>query len=258
MANPWFRMYSEFSHDPKVQMMSEAMQRRYMMFMCLRCSNALVTLHETEIAFQLRISDEDMAQTKALFVAKGFIDDEFNLLNWDKRQFASDTSKTRVSKHRALQKEKQSTTSNTDVTLQKRNDNALDTDTDTDKKEPKGSVASFPKIPTCPTQSIVDLYHAALPELPTVRLMPDSRKKAISSFWKFVMTSAKTDGSRRAKTEAEALAWIDEYFTRARDNDFLMSRGAKSSGHDNWQCDIDFLLTDKGRKHVIEKTKEAA
>lgn len=132
MSNPWFRMYAEFSHDPKIQMLSEAMQRRYVMLMCMRCSNSLVTLHETEIAFHLRISNEELAETKALFVSKGFIDSEWNLLNWEKRQFASDTSKDRVAKHRALQKEKQLPKGNGDVTLLKRNDNALDTDTDTD------------------------------------------------------------------------------------------------------------------------------
>jgi hypothetical protein len=136
MANPWFRMYSEFSHDPKVQMLSEVMQRRYIMLMCLRCSNTLVTLHETEVAFHLRISDEEIAETKALFIAKGFIDDSFNLLNWEKRQFASDTSATRVAKHRALQKEKQTVDGNADVTLLKRKSNVPDTDTDTDKNNP--------------------------------------------------------------------------------------------------------------------------
>jgi hypothetical protein len=104
MANPWFRMYSEFAHDPKVQMLSEAMQRRYLMLMCLRCSNTLVTLHETEIAFHLRISDEQLAETKVLFIRKGFIDEHWNVLNWDKRQFVSDTSATRVAKHRAKKK----------------------------------------------------------------------------------------------------------------------------------------------------------
>ena len=43
MANPWLRMYAEFAHDPKVQMMLEVMQRRYIMLMCMRCSNAPVT-----------------------------------------------------------------------------------------------------------------------------------------------------------------------------------------------------------------------
>ena len=128
MSNPWFRMYAELAHDPKVQMLSEAMQRRYMMLMCMRCSNALVTLHETEIAFHLRISNEELAETKALFIAKQFIDDQWNLLNWEKRQFASDSSAMRVARHRASKKE----AGNGNVTLQEQPCNALDTDTDTD------------------------------------------------------------------------------------------------------------------------------
>ena len=125
-------MYAEFAHDPKVQMMSEVMQRRYIMIMCMRCSNALVTLHETEIAFHLRVTETELAETKALFVSKGFIDNAWNLLNWEKRQFVSDRSAPRVAKHRALQKAKQQLPGNDDVTLLKRKANALDTDTDTD------------------------------------------------------------------------------------------------------------------------------
>ncbi len=132
MANPWFRLYSEFSHDPKVQMMSEAMQRRYIMIMCLRCSNDLVTLHVTELAFHLRITDAELAETKELFISKGFIDEEWNLLNWDKRQFKSDSSTERVSRHRANK------LNNCNVTppLPKQGSNALDTDTDTDTDKP--------------------------------------------------------------------------------------------------------------------------
>ena len=128
MANPWFRLYSEFAHDPKVQMLSEAMQRRYVMLMCLRCSETLETLHETEIAFQLRLSAEELDETKKLFISKNFIDKHWNLLNWDKRQFVSDSSTMRVAKHRNKKKQ----LSNADETLQKRPSNAIDTDTDTD------------------------------------------------------------------------------------------------------------------------------
>lgn len=128
MANPWFRLYAEFSHDPKVQMMSEVMQRRYIMLMCMRCSNVTVTLHVTEIAFYLRITDAELTETKALFLSKGFIDDDWNLLNWEKRQFISDSSAERVSRHREKKKQE----CNANVTLQKQECNALDTDTDTD------------------------------------------------------------------------------------------------------------------------------
>lgn len=257
MANQWFRMYSEFATDAKVQMMTEVMQRRYLMLMCLRCSNTLVTLQDEEIAFQLRIGNEELSETKAFFIKKGFIDSSWNLLNWEKRQFASDSSKERVAKHRALQKAKQSQASNGDVTLQKPGANGLDTEQNR-TEEPNGSVGSADRLPRCDTQSLVDLYHEILPEMPRVRLMTDARKKALSSFWKFVLTSRKTDGSKRAETAAEATEWVRGYFTRARDNDFLMGRGAKAPGHEGWSCDLDFLLTDKGKRHVIEKTKEHA
>ena len=125
-------------------------------------------------------------------------------------------------------------------------------------EEPSGSVGSADRLPRCDTQSVVDLYHDTLPELPRVRLMTDGRRKAVSAFWRFVLTSKKSDGSQRATDADEAMKWIGGYFARARDNDFLMGRGHKAPGHEGWQCDFDFLLTEKGKKHVIEKTREAA
>jgi 5-methylcytosine-specific restriction endonuclease McrA len=83
-------MYHEFSTDPKVQMMSEVMQRRLVMLFCMQCGNVTETLHETEvdsaIAFHLRISETEWQQTKDLFIAKGFLNSDCQLLNWDKRQ----------------------------------------------------------------------------------------------------------------------------------------------------------------------------
>lgn len=124
MANQWFRMYSEFATDPKVQMMSEAYQRRFIMVLCLRCSNAHVTLHDTEVAFQLRISNEEWLETKAVFIAKGLIDDDNTPTAWDKRQFASDSSAERVARHREKKKQEEKLR-NVTVT-------PPDTDTDTD------------------------------------------------------------------------------------------------------------------------------
>ena len=140
MANPWFRLYSEFAHDPKVQMLSEAMQRRYVMLLCLRCSEVLETLHETEIAFQLRLSTEELDETKELFISKNFIDKHWNLLNWDKRQFISDSSTMRVAKHRNKKKQ----VSNADETLQKRQSNAIDTDTDTEQIQKRTTSVATP------------------------------------------------------------------------------------------------------------------
>lgn len=88
--------------------------------------------------------------------------------------------------------------------------------------------------------------------------MDDDRKKAMRKFWSWVLTSNKSDGTRRATDADEALGWIGEYFDRASQNDFLMGRTERSGEHKNWRCDLDFLLTSRGMKQVIEKTQDAA
>jgi hypothetical protein len=105
LANPWLRLYSEFASDPKVQMMSEALQRRLMMLFCLRCNESLLSVTECELAFALRISQTELSETKIVFMAKGFIDENWQLLNWTKRQPLSDhTVAARVRKHREKMK----------------------------------------------------------------------------------------------------------------------------------------------------------
>lgn len=76
--------------------------------------------------------------------------------------------------------------------------------------------------------------------------------------WAWVLTSTKTDGSRRATTADEAVEWLRAYFARAAENDFLMGRNGRSGEHANWTADFDFLLTERGMKHVIERTEAQA
>ena len=94
MSNPWFRMYAEFATDPKVQMLCETDQRRFVMLLCLRCSNGDVTLHDDAVTFQLRISNEEWRATKARLVAKNLIAEDNSPVAWDKRQYVSDSSKS--------------------------------------------------------------------------------------------------------------------------------------------------------------------
>lgn len=131
MANPWFRLYSEFADDPKVQMMPEVMQRRLIMLMCDRCKG--VTVSERHMAFHWRISDAALAETKALFVESGFIDDDWNLLNWDKRQFQSDSSTVRTRQYRERHRTSRKRHSDIDATKS----DVLDTDTEPDAEKEK-------------------------------------------------------------------------------------------------------------------------
>ena len=110
----------------------------------------------------------------------------------------------------------------------------------------------------CPYQKIVDAYHELLPELADVKLMNEGRQRALRKRWAWVFSSYKSDGTRRATTPDEALTWFRGYFERATLNDFIMGRTPRSAEHANWRCDLDYLLTDKGLKQVIEKTQDAA
>lgn len=54
MANDWFRLYADFASNPKIQVLPETLQRRYVMLLCMKCAgmyhpcNVTETLHETD------------------------------------------------------------------------------------------------------------------------------------------------------------------------------------------------------------------
>ena len=119
-AQPWFRMYHEWADDPKVQMLSEAMQRRFIMLLCLKCKGAVPGLSDDQIAFNLRVSPEDVTETKQVLVERDLVTEEWDIPKWDKRQFQSDISTERSRKHR--QRKRQSKGKMDSATLQQRDD----------------------------------------------------------------------------------------------------------------------------------------
>jgi uncharacterized protein YdaU (DUF1376 family) len=129
-------------------------------------------------------------------------------------------------------------------------------------QEKKDAVASLvgkaDRRPPCPTEAIVALWHEVLPELRAVRVLGKKRRATIAEFWQWVFTTRKSNGQVRATTSEEALTWTRGYFGRARDNDFVMGRSARSPGHENWICDIDYLLSERGISQVLERTQAAA
>lgn len=249
MANPWFRVYSEFATDAKVQSMSEPMQRRLMMLFCLRCSDVLVTLSDDEIAFQLRISDTDLAETKALFVRKGFVNEAWEIANWDKRQFVSDSSAQRTAAYRERQKNKV-------VTSQKRDGDALDTDTDS-KTEPdpeKPNTVSVPDDPDdvrkCPVGTLVNLYHELMPNNPKVKVLSDARKAAIRARWK--EASKFTFAPFGYATRSEGLEKWRTFFDVCAGSDFLTGMVPPKAGQKLFVADIDFIFSPTGFAKILE------
>lgn len=116
---------------------------------------------------------------------------------------------------------------------------------------------SADNLPTWMRQ-LVDLYHEVLPELPGVRVMDAGREQALRDFRDWVLHSRRPDGSPRASSDDQVVQWAREFFELARHNDFIMGRGVRSAEHKNWRCSIEFLLSSKGIKKVVEETQEVA
>lgn len=131
----WFRFYSDALDDPKVQRLPDYLFKRWVNLLCLANEGEPrgVLPSIEDIAFRLRISADEAAETVAELSRRGLLDDNDETLhphNWENRQRRSDDVAARVQKHRAKQEGPVTApvTDNVTETPQRR----LDTDTDTD------------------------------------------------------------------------------------------------------------------------------
>lgn len=271
MSNPWFRMYAEFATDAKVQSMTEAMQRRLMMLLCLRCSNVLATLHDDELTFALRLTPDELAETKALFIRKRFIDDAWNLLNWDKRQFNSDSSTERSRKHRKGKQQLAKIELETTVAATPCNVAATVPDTDTDTEErashlrfaPVGADESGdsppsatgddaakpkrPELPASPGPQMMDLWAEILPDQQQPIDWPQHRSAAVSARWR------EKAAHYRWPTQDAGMAWFDRLFRYCRASEFLMGKKPpRDRSSRPFALTFDWLFAPKNFTKVIE------
>ena len=107
MSNPWFRLYSEIIDDEKVQMMPFEYQRHLIMLFALRGQRPTEKMTSQQIAFRLRVSEALLETLHETFLKHGFIEKNWAITNWNKRQFISDSSTARVHKYRENQALKQ-------------------------------------------------------------------------------------------------------------------------------------------------------
>lgn len=242
-VNPWFRLHSEFATDPKIQMLSEADQRRFVMLLCLRCSNGDVTLHDHEIAFQLRISDQEWEATKKCFIERKLIDKNNRVISWEKRQYLSDSSVERVRRHRERMKQ------GCNVTETLRNGSETvsvtppdtDTDTDTDSERYRKQVSSPAKGQRVPMQEIVDLYNEVCVPFgrPVASVLNKKRQQAIKRVW-------------QQSEHARTIDWWRDYFESAMKIEF-MAKGFQRRDGGIWPgADFDYLLQEKTIVRVVE------
>lgn len=284
----WLRLWHDMPTDPKWRSIARASGQPLATVLAVavvvmvdasrNVTRGHVTVTPEDVASAIDVTDE--AAQAVLAAMQGRILDGDQLSGWEKRQpkredagdpesgAKSAAQRKREQRERekqlaeAAETEAQSrrvTTSHAksrEVTLEKSREEQV-------SEEDKSSSSSAeptngrPQVP-CQYQAIVDAYHAALPMLPRVKVMDEKRKAAMRKRWAWVLSSTKPDGSRRATTGDEAVAWFVAFFERASANDWLTGRIPPGKGHDGWRCTLDFLMKDDGLKAVVERTEAVA
>lgn len=122
---PWFRLYHEVLHDPKVQNLSASDFKAWVNLLCVACQNDGYFPDAKDCAFALRMKPTEFGKVLERLKSAGLVrvsgtDDSCGLPHgWAKRQAPSDSSRNRVKRHR----DRYSNASEADgVTVQTRED----------------------------------------------------------------------------------------------------------------------------------------
>jgi len=135
MSNPWFRLYSDFIYDEKIEFISLEDQRHFVFILCMKNLGLIDKEYSSPemhrvVARRLGLYGEAFDSAKKRLVESALIKSDWQPTNWNKRQFVSDTDPThaeRQRKYRERLKNKDSDVTR-DVTV-----TVLDTESDTDK-----------------------------------------------------------------------------------------------------------------------------
>ena len=93
MGNPWFRLYHQFATDPLIQALAFEDQRHYVIILCLKCEGLLDKnlpnkTKDTIICKALGLDYPTAIEVKRRLAEMTLLDDNWQPLAWDKRQFS--------------------------------------------------------------------------------------------------------------------------------------------------------------------------
>jgi hypothetical protein len=132
----WWRAYDEAVDDPKLQRLGPKLGWAWFNLMCITSANGGALPPIGDVAFKLRITEQQAAATIAALVSAGLFekrdDGHFAPHNWDGRQFKSDVSTGRVKRFRERERNVSTAVSETPPETE------TETETETDVSCPVG------------------------------------------------------------------------------------------------------------------------
>lgn len=117
------------------------------------------------------------------------------------------------------------------------------------REEIAKAILSPDKLPTCPHETLIDLFVEHLPTLPHPKkeLWNGKNAEAMRTRWKWVLSAKKSGGQRYAETRDEAVAWFGRFFAYVAKSDFLSGASGKWTG-----CDLGWLMKADNFTKVVQ------
>jgi hypothetical protein len=121
-----------------------------------------------------------------------------------------------------------------------------ETETETETETEKASSAES-KIPPCPHQAIIDIYHQTLPELPKVISWNKTREAHLKQRWRELFTEFE------CKSTEEALDWFkNDFFQFIKNSKFLTGR-TQSKDRRPFLADLEWVIKPTNFTKIIER-----
>lgn len=94
-------------------------------------------------------------------------------------------------------------------------------------------------VEACPYEAIVDLFHTALPELPSVAILTPDRKSKLQARW------------RESDVHRDLAFWAD-YFFQVKTSNFLTGKAPGRNGAKPFRATFDWLIAPSNFVKVVE------
>jgi len=147
-SRPWFRMYVDAVEDDKLLLLAAEDCWQFVKLLCLKRSGILdsdAPQLDKRVALKMRLAPDVLIEVKRRLIEVGLIDDSYQPLGWNKRQFESDgTGAERMRKLREKGTSKRTSDSDVtaDVTSRVTKSDAIDTETESDTESEYSPPAS--------------------------------------------------------------------------------------------------------------------
>lgn len=115
-----------------------------------------------------------------------------------------------------------------------------------DAAGPAEPEAENKKLPSCPHQKVIDLYHESLPYCPQVREWNTTRQKYLQSRWREKAVSL---GWQK---DAEGLEWFKRFFSFVGESKFLTGKADGRNGKPPFLADLEWLMRPSNFAKVVE------